>query len=252
MITCYFGVPGSGKTTFLTKLAVDELKVMNSVYNTHPFFQKKPIRIIGRFLSVFPFIGKFFKESPYTNVYTNFYCKGASNLQFQDLAVYSVSNSLIILDEITLDADNRNFKNFPEAIRDFFILHRHLGNDIIYATQSYELVDKKIRQLTQELWYLNRSVVPGLRAFSYSKRIYREININEHTSDLTLGYRFCNFLERFFVSNIKLCLRFKYYKYFDSYDPGVLADRDPLPPVQWDPSYKPQNILSYLRKISRK
>lgn len=41
MITCYFGVPGSGKTTFLTKLAVDEIKIQNSLFNTHPFFKNK-------------------------------------------------------------------------------------------------------------------------------------------------------------------------------------------------------------------
>lgn len=252
MITCYFGVPGSGKTTFLTKLAVDELKIQNSLYNTHPFFQKKIVRVFGSFLSVFPFIGKFFKVSPYKYVYTNFYCKGAHKINFSDLGRFVIRDSLIILDEITLDADNRNFKTFPETVRDFFILHRHLGNDIIYATQSYELVDKKIRQLTQDLWYLNRSVVPGLRAFSYSKRIYREININEHTSELTLGYRFCNFLERFFVSNFKLCCRWRYYKYFDSYDEAHLAHRPHLRSVPWDPSFKPKKFFSFLLKISRK
>ena len=203
MITCYFGVPGCGKTTLLTKFAVKELKRIKR------------------------------GQSKYIDVYTNFYCKGAKMVDFNDFQTHIVRDSLIIFDEITMDADNRKFKQFPDSIRDFFILHRHVGNDIIYATQSFEMVDLKIRQLTQELWYMSRSVVPILTEFTYAKRIYRQININEHTSDLTLGYRFCNLLEAFFVSNMKYCWRRPFYKYFDSYEEGNLAGRPELESYRW-------------------
>ena len=206
MITCYFGVPGVGKTTLLTKLAVKELKRMDS--------------------------GK----SKYEHVYTNFYCKGASKLDFNDLKTYKITNSLILLDEITMDADNRAFKQFPIGIRDFFILHRHLGNDIVYATQGYDAVDKKIRLLTQELWYMQKSAVPFFRGFTSAKRIYRTIAINEHTSELTLGYRFCNFIESITSSNFKSVWRRGYYKYFDSFDEGVLESRPELPGSKWGTS----------------
>ena len=217
MLTCYFGVPGCGKTTLLTKFAVSELKKIKK--------------------------GK----SKYKNVYTNFYCKGAKQISFYDLDKYSIYDSLIIFDEITMYADNRDFKNFPKGIRDFFILHRHLGNDIIYATQSYELVDKKIRQLTQELWYMSKSVVPFFREFTNAKRIYREININEHTSDLILGYRFCNIIESFFTSNFKLCFRRLYYQYFDSFDDDVLCDRPIYDGLLWD--YHKEFLLPNGEKI---
>lgn len=204
MVTCYFGVPGVGKTTLLAKFAVKGLKLVKS----------------GR----------------YENVYTNFYCKGCKRLDFKVLDTFKIYNSLIILDEITLDADNRKFKSFPDGVRDFFILHRHLGNDIIYATQSYEMVDLKIRQVTQELWYMSRTVVPILSEFTTAKRIYRQININEHTSELTLGYRFCNLLEAFFTSNYKSVFRRRYYKYFDSFEEGVLENRPVFISSSWDES----------------
>ena len=204
MITGYFGVPGVGKTTLLTKIAVKAIKRMNR--------------------------GK----GKYENVYTNFYCKGARRLNFNDLKTYKIINSLILLDEITMDADNRDFKNFPDEIRDFFILHRHLGNDIIYATQGYDAVDKKIRLLTQELWYMQKTVLPFFSEFTSAKRIYRTININEHTSELTLGYRFCNLLESFFTSNYKTVWRRRYYKYFDSFDEGILESRPHLDTLLWD------------------
>ena len=204
MLTCYFGVPGCGKTTLLTKFAIKEIKRIKH------------------------------KRSRYKAVYTNFYCKGANKITYDDLKKHKLYDSLIILDEITLDADNRKFKQFSDDIRDFFILHRHLGIDVIYATQSYELVDLKIRQLTQELWYMSRTVVPFFQNFTTAKRIYRNININEHTSDLTLGYRFCNLIESLCVSNFKTCFRPFYYKYFDSYEEGSLENRPIFQPVPWE------------------
>lgn len=204
MITCYFGVPGVGKSTVLTKIAQTELKKIKK------------------------------NKSKYTRVYTNFYCKGCNIIQYEDLATYLIEDSLILLDELTLDADNRNFKSFKSTIRDFFILHRHLNCDIVYATQSYEMVDLKIRQLTADLWYMTKTVVPFFDRFTQCKKIYRNININEYTSELTLGYRFCNFLESLFTSNYKLCYRPKYYKYFDSFDQSVLADRPTLDTLTWD------------------
>ena len=124
-----------------------------------------------------------------------------------------------------MDADNREYKTFSKDLRDFFILHRHLNCDIIYVTQNFENVDKKIRDLTSELWYMQKSVVPLLRGFTTAKRIYRNININEHTSELTLGYRFCNLIESFFVSNFNIIWRRKYYKYYDSWDELSLKER---------------------------
>ena len=189
MIKCFFGVPGCGKSTTLVK----EFKKLHKHYD---------------------------------NVYTiNISIKGATRITKDILEKYQINNSLILWDEITMDADNREFKSFSKELRDFFILHRHLHCDIIYATQNYENVDKKIRDLTDELWYMSKSVVPVLRNFTTTKRIYRNININENTSELTLGYRFCNLIESFFVSNFKIIFRPLYYKYFDSWDKMSVAER---------------------------
>lgn len=189
MIKCYFGVPGVGKSTILAK----EYKK---------------------------------NRKKYAHIYTiNLQLKGVEQITKEDLEKYKFVNTLILWDEITMDADNREFKSFSKDLRDFFILHRHLGCDIIYATQNFENVDKKVRDLTCELWYMNKSVVPFFRSFTTAKRIYRQVNINEHTSELTLGYRFCNFLESIFVSNFKLVFRRKYYKLFDTHDELSLKHR---------------------------
>lgn len=189
MIKAYFGVPGCGKSTTLVK----EYKK---------------------------------NKKKYDYIYTiNLKIKGVPMITKEDLEKFKFKNTLILWDEITMDADNREFKSFSKDLRDFFILHRHLGCDIIYATQNFENVDKKVRDLTCELWYMQKSVVPLLGQFTTTKRIYRTININEHTSELTLGYRFCNFVESIFVSNFKIIFRPRFYKYFDTHDELNLKNR---------------------------
>lgn len=145
-----------------------------------------------------------------------------------------------------MDADNRNFKSFSPEVRNLFILHGHIFMDIIYATQAYDMVDSKIRNLTHDLWYMSRSVVPLLTEFTFARRIYRKININEHTSELSMGYRFCNFLEALFVSNSKIVFRRLYYKYFDSYEEGVLSVRPEFLSELWSEPIEKVNILDWL------
>lgn len=214
MIKGYFGVPGSGKTTILTRTAIKELR-----------------RIKKR----------------YDHIYTiNFKCSGCTEIEWEDLAIYKMYNSLILIDEISTLADNREFKTFSKGHRDFFIMHRHIGNDIIWVTQNYEKVDKTIRMLTQELWYMSKSIIPFLSQFTTSKRIYRTITINEHTSDLVLGYRFCNLLEGFLVKNFEIVYRKPYYKYFDSFDELMLKNR-PLLETSFVVPF-PQNRLKKIWK----
>lgn len=193
MIKAYFGVPGVGKTTILIE---EYLKAKKGL---------KP---------------------KYDHIYSvNVDIQGVERITKEQFEKEKFINSLILWDEITLDYDNRDFKNFSPEAREAWLLHRHFGSDIIYATQNYENVDKKIKDITMELWYLGKSVIPILNEFTSAKRIYRNITINESTSDLTMGYRFCNFIEGLMVSNFKLILRRKYYKYFDTNEELSMEER---------------------------
>lgn len=195
MITCYFGVPGVGKSTVLVSIALRELKRIQK--------------------------GK----SKYKHVLSNFYIKGIERVSFSDLAEFKISDSLILLDELTLDADSRDFKIFSKAHKDFFTLHRHLNNDIVVACQDFDRMDKTIRNNVYDLWYMKRSLFPFFRQFTVSKRIFRNIAINEFTSELTLGYRFCTFIEGLFLRCKRVLFRPLYYKYFDSFDCSHFDDR---------------------------
>lgn len=228
MITCYFGVPGVGKNTLLTMFARREIL-------------RKKFNLPGA----------------YEHIYSDFYIKGAEKFDYQYFKTHKVYDSLILIEEMGLNADNRKFKTFTNEERDYFVLHRHIGNDIIYATQDYSMVDSKIRALTQELWYMSKSVVPLLKHFTLAKRIYRCVNINEHSGELVMGYRFCNIIESLFVSNCKICFRPFYYKYFDSFDEGPLENRPVLESEFWNAAEEKEKqkksgtILKALKKADK-
>lgn len=191
MLTLYFGVPGCGKTTVLSALAQKELRKIKR----------------GR--------------SKYKHVLTNFECAGCEVINFTDIGVYDIQHSLILLDEVTVDADNRDFKNFKKSSVEGFVYHRHYDLDIIMATQQYDAVDKKIRNLTQYLYTVRKSY---LLPFIKCKRIFRIVDIDELTHDIVIGYRFADFKE-VIISLIapkrigSICKRYfapAWWKYFDT------------------------------------
>ena len=197
MIQGFIGTPGCGKTTMLSAIAYKEFKSREK--------------------------GK----GRYKYIYSNFYLKGAYKIDINDLGKYYLHDCLILLDEITLDVDSRDYKNFSQRLKEFFILHRHFNIDIVYATQDPSRVDKTIRNITYSLWYVSRPVLPFFRRFVRANRIFRNLNINEYTSELTLGYRFSKFLERLFVTGRCNIIIYspKYYDLFDSFDDYGNSDK---------------------------
>lgn len=191
MITCYFGLPGAGKSSMLAKIAYDEQKRIRA--------------------------GK----SPYKRILSNYYIEGCEEIHFEDLGTYDMSESLILLDEITLDADSRDFKTFSKNLKEFFILHRHYRCDVVYATQQYDGVDKKIRDLTHNLFYLKKA-----GQLTYAIAIYRKITITEE-SDIKMGYSIPPLLKLLFNmrQDMRFCWRPKYYHMFDSFDTKRLPRR---------------------------
>lgn len=196
MVSGFFGLPGCGKSTFLAMLA------------------QKELRRIAK--------GK----SKYKHVLTNFYCSGCEVIDYQQLGHFEIRDSLILLDEITLDADSRNFKQFDSYHKYFFLMHRHYGCDVVYFTQQYDAVDKKIRDITSELWFVQK-----VAWFSCAKRIWRVLEINEQTKEIVQGYRFSNLIEILFMRPRKWCFRPFWYRYFDSFVVDPLSEYSFVP---WD------------------
>lgn len=130
MISGVFGLPGVGKSIFCA-------------YMANLAISKKPIPIKGHF-------------SSYNKVYTNFPCAGCYRLDFENLGRVLLHDCLIIVDEIQLFADSRNFRSFPQELSDWFSLHRKFHVDFVYCSQSYDTMDRRIRSLTDTLYMIDR------------------------------------------------------------------------------------------------
>lgn len=199
-ISLYFGLPGCGKTTMLTKIA----------YLTS--------RRIGR------------PHCPYKVVYGNIPLSGIDHyvqIEFDDLGKYDIRDSLILIDEATLEVDSRDYKSFKYYTKQFFLLHRHYNVDICLFTQQWDAIDKKIRVITDKVFYMYKK---GLLR-RWVTRMYRvpygiiipdpKKSDGEKLGDIIQGYCRPSLLVRMFSPRL---FRPRYYKYFDSWEAPVLPD----------------------------
>lgn len=110
-----FGKKGSGKTTFLTKRAVQLMRAGIEVYST--------VYVPGVHLIDVQHIGRFTPPP----------------------------GSVLFIDEVGMIWDNRNFKAFREDVRDWFKLQRHYHVGVYLFSQTFD-IDLKLRNLTDEMY----------------------------------------------------------------------------------------------------
>lgn len=205
MISLYFGLPGCGKTTMLSKIA----------YRTS--------RRIGK------------RSCPYTHIYGNVPLSGIDHytvIEFNDLGTYDIRNALILIDEATLEVDNRDYKSFKQHTKQFFLLHRHYNCDLCLFTQQWDAIDKKIRVITDRVYYMYKR---GLLR-RWITRMYRvpygiiipdpKKSDSEKLGEIIQGYCKPHFFVRLFSPRL---FRPFYYRFFDSWiSPKLppLPDRD--------------------------
>lgn len=203
MVCLYFGLPGAGKTTVLCSIAYKHLTSLRPKYKkiySNVYFGVNP---------------------PFDKVT---YIKG------DDLGYYDISDGLVLLDEASLDFDSRDYKSFTKQKVSYFLLHRHYNVDIILFTQQWDAVDRKIRVITDRVYYVFKSKISG-KWFTKFYRIPYDIIIpdpknkdsGEKLGEIIQGYCKPGLFRRIFCSRI---YRPKFYKYFDSW---VRPELPPLP-----------------------
>lgn len=186
-ISLYFGLPGCGKTTWLTKLALDAVRK-----------------------------GKY--QHVYTNVHLN--VPGVTIIDNDVIGTYELEHCLLLIDEATLFADSRDFKNFSKGRLEYFLEHRHRYADIVLFTQQWDGVDRKIRVITDRVYYVYKGILTG-RWISSCWRVPYGIlfpdpkKTGEKLGEIVQGYSKPPFLNRVFATRI---FRPLYYKYFDSWE----------------------------------
>lgn len=104
------------------------------------------------------------------------------------------------------------------------------------SSLDWSRAEKTLRENTVNLFYLYRSPVPFFRRWARCKQIFRKLDINEHKSELVLGYRFSDWVDRLFRSSIYRSFYLpKAYGLFDSWDTYGLDKRPEKQLRKWLP-----------------
>lgn len=141
VVSVYFGVPGAGKTTMAAYLA-KKYKKQNGVFSNVP--------ITGTY-----------KLDPK-----------------KDLGVYDITNAAVIIDEASIEFNNRKYKEFPETAIYFFKYHRHHQCAVDIFSQDYEDFDITIRRLAQRFFVMEKCFLPW---FVKRKSIGKCFGIDQNT-----------------------------------------------------------------------
>lgn len=170
-------------------------------------------------------------------VFCNVPVLGAIPFTKEDLGVYDMSESVILLDEAGVIYDNRNFSTaFTSESLTFLKLLRHYKCNIALFSQSLD-IDVKWVRMSKTIFFVRRSLLLG---FTKIIPIKRTLDVNEETHKIE------DFYDKPTGFNKFLCFRFRrkpYYKMFDSY----AAPK--LPPMQ---SLEPYNTLNNLNLNKKK
>lgn len=136
MITCIEGCPGSGKSYAMTEMMVESLRKGRKVLTNARSFQ---IRRVAYDLEL-----KGVRNRHETvKLFSTCNIKDIPNINWD-----SVRETDIYLDEVMVVWLSREWKKFPTNLIRFLSQHRKLKSNLIYVTQSADLVDSALRALT--------------------------------------------------------------------------------------------------------
>ncbi|MBO5341028.1 MAG: hypothetical protein J6A62_08535 [Oscillospiraceae bacterium] len=207
VVNVYFGVPGSGKTTYAAWLTARA---------NHKSLLR---RLSERWPSCRPLSWAAGKTQAPVPVYSNVPILGTYKLDARnDLGYYLIEDAKIIIDEAGIDYNSRNYKSLPFETIKFFKLHRHYGTSIDVFSQSYEDMDITLRRLAQNYYLVRKSLIPG---FIVIRLIRRRIGIDDQTHKVCDLYAFGTP-----VLNTQWVWMPRLWKLFDSYDAPELPKKD--------------------------
>lgn len=174
-----FGKKGSGKSTYLTKLALQYSKKGYKVYSNTEIFSTFRFNINDLGKMTFP------------------------------------ENSVILIDEIGMIWDCRDYSKFPKEVRNYFKYQRQYKNIVYMTSQAFD-VDKKLRDLCDKI-YISISL---MNLFNVMKSVSKNISISKaddnNEAEIIDTYRFD------FITDWKFTFMPRYNYFFKSFNPPKL------------------------------
>lgn len=178
IIKIYFGVPGSGKTTYLAylyKKANKQSKIITWCEKHH-----------NKWISKIIIKSRLFKRR--RKVFSNVPVTGAYQLNVaEDIGIHMIEDALVLIDEAGIEYNSRNFKNFPQEAIYWWKYHRHYKTEVCVFSQSYDDMDITIKRLSQKYFVIKKSLFPNCIVL---KPIRRSIGIDKLTHQIADMYDF--------------------------------------------------------------
>lgn len=179
LIRGFVGEPGVGKSCVMQQIINNFAAQGINVWSTRPFFNARRIYI--------------------------------SDLGHYDFNIDGVQGGVLILDELGIDMNNRNYKDIDKDLLEFFKLYRHYRLNIYVVSQGID-VDITVRRLINR-WYKLVRVELNFILFRIKTNLVDLIEVENNlvinNGDWQLEYTPGRSIARFNIS--------KSFKYFNSF-----------------------------------
>lgn len=236
-VVLFFGLPGSGKTMFLSKIGYDNIG-SHILVNEHFASYDLAYDVVER---------ETFGMYDYTEVLSASPDDPGGGSGDVESRMNDKLN-LLLWDEASLNGfDNRDWQSFDCFSMEYLKRIRKYNSAIAFSNQGWDELDKKIRNgLCSRVYYcVNRGF------YSVAYRLYKEINISELSSDILEGWRYPSLLERLADPSVVLyAFHRKYGKHYDTLeratDKPLYQERSNLPPPQ-----RPELKCYFQKKTTR-
>lgn len=213
-VALFFGLPGSGKTMFLAKIAYD-----NACCHILTNDQFSTLDIA-------------------TDVVER------ETFGMYDYKQDDEKLNIILWDEASLNGfDNRDWKSFDKYSMEFLKRIRKYNSAIVFSNQGWDELDKKIKEgLCNYVYYCQNK-----GSYSVAYRLFKEIAISDLTCEIMEGWRYPTFWERIADPSVVLYVRHKSMgRHYDT------LERDTSKPLYsartaGDPQKRPE-LRDYMKK----
>lgn len=157
------------------------------------------------------------------NVYSNVYIQGCYKINVEWLnRMVCPENSVIIIDEASLEMNSRNFAKMQLTMIAYMKLCRHYKNRVILISQTMTDTDKQIRDLAAKVYFI-RKIIPGL--ISVPARVIGKLGIGVDGQPC-VQYEIKKLGMPYFLP--------RWYKYFNSFD---REEKPLIDKVMWGDEY---------------
>lgn len=144
-----FGPPGSGKSWYVTKVAMTEMRRGTQVFTNFPIiFDTISFKNV-----LFNIFRKKANKKPWRIINRSFQMKN----EYIDEGLY---DKVIIVDEAYREFNSHDWKSFGIDHHTFFATNRHNLNDIWVMAQGYKRVNVVIREMANYYVYMRKKSVP--------------------------------------------------------------------------------------------